>query len=73
MRDVDGSTDDTLKSDATPVVGPDDPLTVILQEMAFKIRAGLIFVHTSTDAVVGIPYTVYMSAPLLIGVLPIRT
>ena len=73
VRDVGGSTDDTLKSEAGPAVGPDDPLTVILQEMAFKIRAGLIFVHVSTDEVVGIPYTVYMSAPLLIGVPPIKT
>ncbi len=52
---VGGSTDEILKSDARPVVGPEDPATLIVQEMTFKIRAGLIFVQASADNVVGMP------------------
>ncbi len=47
--------DETVKSDARPVVAPNAPETLITQEMGAPERIGVKGVHLNVEAVVGIP------------------
>ena len=49
--------DETVKSEATPVVAPLRPDTEILQMIAFPARCGFPDTQASAEAVVGVPYT----------------
>lgn len=44
---------ETVKSEATPTVGPEDVLDEIVQVIALPIRAGTDVVQANTDAAVG--------------------
>lgn len=47
--------DETVKSDARPVVAPNDPETLITQGMGAPERIGAEGLHLNVEAVVGIP------------------
>ena len=51
----DNVVDDKTKSDAIPVVAPSTPETEIVQTIVKATRDGAMFVHTSFEAVVGLP------------------
>jgi hypothetical protein len=45
---------ETAKSEAAPTVGPEEAFDVIVQVIAFPIRAGTVVVQANTDAAVGV-------------------
>jgi len=51
------------KSDASAVVGPDDPDTEITQTTAVPTRDGLVFVQDKVDDVDGFPLTTKTAEP----------
>ena len=55
--------DDMLQSATTPVVAPVLPDTVIVHPTVVPARAGLVLLHDTTDAVVGVPYTTNVCVP----------
>ena len=52
--------DEAKKSVASAVVAPADPLTLMVQLITPPARRGEALLHTSDDAVVGLPYTTYV-------------
>ena len=55
----------TVKSDARPVMAPLAPDTRIVHVIVRLARAGLVLVHDSCDADVGLPYTTNDGEPLV--------
>ena len=52
-----------VKSEATPVVAPNAPATLILQITAADTREGEMFTQLRLDALVGVPYATNTSDP----------
>jgi len=65
--------DDMLQSAATPVVAPVLPDTVIVHPTVVPARAGLVLLHDTTDAVVGVPYTTNDNDPPVMACAPTFT